>query len=160
MVSRLQRALARDLWHLRGQVTAAALVIACGIAAFLTMLGAYYSLVTARDDYYADYRFADVFAHARRAPAALAQDIRGIPGVASVEPRIVADVTLTVPGLREPATGRLISLQEGRGPQLNDLYLVAGRFPAAGSSEEVVVSATFARARATRCCSPPESWAG
>ncbi|MFO1400940.1 MAG: ABC transporter permease [Steroidobacteraceae bacterium] len=147
-MSRLHRALARELWRLRGQVAAAALVVACGIAAFLTMLGAYHALVTARADYYAHYRFADVFAHARRAPLAVAEEIRRIDGVAAVEPRIVADVTLTVPGLREPATGRLISLPEGHAPRLNDLHLVSGRLPASGSDTEVVASASFARANA------------
>lgn len=145
-MSRLQRALLRDLWHLRGQVAAAALVVACGIAAFVTMLGAYDSLVAARADYYARYRFADVFAQARRAPEALAAELRRLPGVTAVETRVVADVTLTVPGLAEPATGRLVSLPDGRAPRLNALALRQGRSPAADRPDEVVLSETFARA--------------
>jgi putative ABC transport system permease protein len=146
VVSRLYRALLRDLWHLRGQVLAAGLVVACGIAAFVTMLGAYHSLVVARADYYTQYRFADVFAYAKRAPESLADELRRLPGIAVVETRVVADVTLTVPGLPEPATGRLISVPDGRAPLLNELSLSQGRTPAADRPDEVIVSETFAGA--------------
>ena len=43
---------------------------------------------------------------------AVRRAIADIPGVASVEPRLVYDVLLDVPGLREPATGRLISVPD------------------------------------------------
>ena len=71
MVNPLARILLRELWHLRGQVTAAALVVACGIAAFVAMHGTWHSLVVAQADYYARYRFADVFANLKRAPQPL-----------------------------------------------------------------------------------------
>ncbi len=148
VVSPLHRALLRDLWHLRGQVLAAALVTACGIAAFVTMLSAYRSLERARDDYYAEYRFADVFAQLQRAPVALGADIGRIPGVAAVDLRVVKEVNLNVPGLAEPAAGRLISLPSSRRPALNDLFVRRGRRPDPGRSDEVVASETFAQANA------------
>ena len=43
-------------------------------------------------------------------PRALSARIAAIPGVEAVQTRVVADVTLDVPGLAEPATGRLISV--------------------------------------------------
>ena len=95
----LDRKLLRDLVRLRGQVTAIALVVACGVATGVTTRTAYESLVGARADYYARYRFADVFAHLERAPESLRARIAAIPGVASAETRIVADVTLDVAGL-------------------------------------------------------------
>ncbi len=146
MVSRLHRSLLRDLWHLRGQVLAAGLVVACGIAAFVTMSSAYLSLHAARAAYYAEYRFADVFAHLKRAPEALAVDLRAIPGVAGVETRVVEDVTLSVPGLDEPATGRLVSIPVRGSPALNDLSLREGRFLRSDAADEIIVSETFARA--------------
>lgn len=148
MVSRLHRALIRDLWHLRGQVIATAIVVGVGLAAFVTMVSTYQSLVRARADYYSAYRFADVFASLKRAPDSLVASVRLIPGVAAVQTRIAQDVILSVPGLAEPATGRLISLPSaGTSAQsLNRLYLVAGRYPAPRSEDEVVASQTFARA--------------
>jgi putative ABC transport system permease protein len=146
MVSRLHKALLRDLWHLRGQVAAAALVVACGIAAFVTMLSAYHSLLAARTAYYAEYRFADVFAQLKRAPEALAADLRLVSGVAAVEARVVRDVTLSVPGLAEPATGRLISVPTTQVPILNDLYITQGRYLTPDHPDEILISETFARA--------------
>lgn len=140
------RMLWRDLWHLRGQVIAAALVVACGVAAFLSMRATYESLLGARDDYYRAYRFADVFAQLKRAPAGLVAGIARIPGVALVRARIVIQVTLDVPGLDEPATGRLVSIPERPVPMLNDLALRAGRYIGPRSGDEVIVSEPFAAA--------------
>jgi putative ABC transport system permease protein len=146
VVGRLHKALVRDLWHLRGQVLAAGLVVACGIAAFVTMLSAYHSLQSARTAYYAEYRFADIFAHLKRAPEALAGDLRKIPGVAAVETRVVEDVTLSVPDLAEPATGRLISIPVLYPPTLNTLSVRQGRHLSSEGTDEVIASETFARA--------------
>ncbi len=140
------------MWHLRGQVLATALVVGCGIAAFTAMRSTYHSLLQARSIYYADSRFADVFAHLKRAPDWLAGRVRQISGVTAVQTRVVEDVTLSVPGLAEPATARLISLpaQSARTLGLNRLYLTSGRYPAAHSDDEVLVSQAFAEANDLR----------
>jgi putative ABC transport system permease protein len=145
-VSSLTRMLLRDLWHLRGQVLAAALVVACGIGTLVATRGTYESLLMARSSYYQTHRFADVFARLQRAPESVADDIRRIPGVAQVRTRVVADVTLDVPGLAEPATGRLVSVPERRTPMLNDLQLVRGSYLAPGAADQVLVSEAFATA--------------
>jgi len=146
----MTRMLLRDLWRLRGQVLAISLIVACAVASYVAMQSTYRSLLLTRDDYYARYRFADVFARFKRAPERLADQIRRIPGVATVQTRIVVDVVLDVPGLREPATGRLVSIPERRGAILNDLCLRQGRFPEAGRSEEVLASEAFATANRLR----------
>ena len=142
----LHRKLFRDLWHLRGQMLAVALVVACGIATWVTMRGAYGAIETAQQDYYTRYRFADIFAQLKRAPEALARQIALIPGVAGVQPRIVLEVNLDVPGLPDPALGRVISIPEHRRPILNDLFLLEGRYIEPGRPEEALVSAAFASA--------------
>jgi putative ABC transport system permease protein len=142
----LDRKLVRDLVHLRGQLTAVALVVACGVAVFVTTRTAYESLLSSQATYYADYRFADVFASLKRAPDPLATRIAAIPGVAAARTRIVEEVTLDVPGLGEPATGRLVSIPERRAPMLNDLYLRRGRWVAPGRRDEVLAGEAFAAA--------------
>jgi putative ABC transport system permease protein len=149
-VRALRRKLWRDLWHLRGQAVAIALVVACGVATVVTTRTAYDSLVISRAAYYARYRFADVFASLKRAPEALAREIERIPGVAAVRTRVVFEVTLDVPGLREPATGRLVSVPERRVPILNDLHLRSGRWIEPGRRDEVLVSEAFATANRLR----------
>lgn len=136
----------RDLWDLRGQVFAAALVVACGVMAQVSMRSAYISLQGAQTSYYTDYRLGDVFAHLKRAPESLAEEIRALPGVAQVRTRVVVDVTLDVPGLAEPAAGRLVAIPERQGAMLNDLYLRRGRYIEAANPDEVLLSEVFAQA--------------
>jgi putative ABC transport system permease protein len=138
------RMLWRDLWHLRGQVIAAALVVGCGVAAFVSMRATYESLLRARDDYYQAFRFADVFVSLKRAPLSIATRIAEIPGVAQVRTRVVLQVTLDVPGLAEPASGRLVSIPERPRPMLNDLSLRAGRYVESGRDDEIIASEAFA----------------
>lgn len=142
----LNRKLLRDLLHLRGQVLAISLVVACGVAVFVSTRTAYDSLVMSRATYYGEYRFADVFASLKRAPDLVAARIAAIAGVAAVETRIVFDVTLDVPGLAEPATGRIVSIPEHRTPMLNDLYIRRGRYVEGGRRDEVLVGEAFALA--------------
>jgi putative ABC transport system permease protein len=145
-MSSLNRKLVRDLWHLRGQVFTVGLIVACGIATYVTMRGAYESIERAQQDYYTRYRFADIFAQLKRAPNDLAQQIASLPGVGSVETRVVVEVNLDVPGLDEPAIGRLISIPERLRPLLNGLCLRRGRYIEAGRPDEVLVSESFASA--------------
>src|SRR5579864_790345 len=142
----LHRKLIRDLIHMRGQVFAVTLVLACGIATYVTMRSAFRSLEVAQTDYYSKFRFADVFTHVKRAPESLAAAISAIPGVAAVQTRVLMDVTLDVPGLDEPATGRLVSIPERRTPMLNDLFLREGRYIEPGQRGEVLISEAFASA--------------
>jgi putative ABC transport system permease protein len=145
-MSALNRKLIRDLVHLRGQVFAIVLVVTCGVATVVTSRLGYQSLSVSRASYYATYRFADVFAQLKRAPEWLREKIVEIPGVSRVNTRIVFDVTLDVPGLEEPATGRLISIPERQVPVLNDLHVRRGRYVTPGRREEILVSEAFAEA--------------
>ena len=142
----LTHKLMRDVWHLRGQIAAVMLVVACGVAAFVAMRSTYQSLLTSQAAYYTNYRFADVFAQLKRAPETIVPRIAEIPGVASVQPRVVAGVTVDVPGLNEPARGRIISIPERQAPMLNDLHLLEGRYVELGKRDELIISGAFSAA--------------
>jgi putative ABC transport system permease protein len=145
-MSALNFMLIRDLMRMRGQVIAMALVVASGIATYVTMRSSYESLLVSQAEYYGAYRFADVFVHLKRGPESVVADIGAIPGVGMVQSRIVVEVTLDVPGLDEPATGRLISIPEQRRPMLNDVFIRSGRYLEPGRRDEVLVSEAFAEA--------------
>jgi putative ABC transport system permease protein len=145
-MSILHRKLIRDLMKMRGQTIAIALVIACGVAAFVAMRAMYRSLLTSQTDYYNQYRFADVFVELKRAPKYLGHQLQNIRGVTAVEARVVMDVTMDVPGLEDPAVARLISIPTRRTPMLNDLVLRAGRYVFPGNDEEVIASEAFVKA--------------
>ncbi len=142
----LDRKLLRDLIHLRSQMIAITLVVVCGVAMVVTSRVGYESLERSRASYYARYRFADIFASLKRAPDYVAHEIARIPGVESVRIRIVFDVTFDVPGLLEPATGRVTSLPEHQAPILNDVHIRRGRYLSPGRRDEILVSEAFAKA--------------
>ena len=145
-LSALDKKLLRDLWHMRGQVITVALIVASGIATYVTMRGAYESIERAQQQHYARYRFADVFAQLKRAPNSLATEITSIPGVSVVQTRVVVEVNLDIPGLDEPAVGRLVSIPERKEATLNDVFLRSGRYIEPGRQDEVLVSEAFSSA--------------
>jgi putative ABC transport system permease protein len=146
----LDRKLLRDLWHIRGQAIAIALVIASGVATLILSLGAYVSLEETRSAYYERYAFADIFASAKRAPNHLREAIADIPGVAAIETRAVFPVLLDIDGMAEPATGRLISLPDTGPQRLNRVYLREGRLPEPLSTNEIAINESFAKAHGYR----------
>lgn len=138
--------LLRDLWHMRGQVLAIAAVIAGGVATLVMSLSTYDSLLTTRDLFYREYRFAQVFTTLKRAPESVASRLAEIPGVERLETRVVALVKLEVAGFTDPVTGVLSSVPNIGAPRLNTLHLKRGRWPTPYSGDETIVSDTFADA--------------
>ncbi|HWI57135.1 MAG TPA: ABC transporter permease, partial [Bacillota bacterium] len=146
MIAHLDRKLWRDLRRMKGQALAVALVMACGLAMMVMARSLIYSLESTRQEYYEANRFAEVFAHLKRAPNAIAEQVATIPGVATVQPGISVQVTLDIAGLDEPASGMVRSLPDFGPPELNRLFLRAGRWLAPGNRREVLVGEAFAEA--------------
>ncbi|MCM8882066.1 MAG: ABC transporter permease [Candidatus Thiodiazotropha sp.] len=138
--------LIRNLWKLRGQVLAIAVVIASGVAVLVMSLSALQALHDTAAAYYERQRFADVFTNVKRAPRRLVERISAIPGVRSVEVRIKQLATLSIEGFEEPVIGQLVSIPEQGEPRLNRLVLRNGRLVALGHPDEVVLSEPFAEA--------------
>lgn len=154
-MSLLDRKLRRDLRALKSQALAVALVMACGLAMMIMTRSLIRSLVTTRDAYYEQYRFAEVFARLKRAPNAVRDQLAAIPGVAAVETGIAIQVTLDVPGLPEPAVGLINSLPERGERVLNRLHVRSGRLPLGGATRgEIAVSEAFAEAHALKPGAP------
>lgn len=146
MLAALDRKLARDLLHMKGQVLAIALVMACGIATFVMSMSALQSLEQTLDAYYEQYRFAQVFASLKRAPNTVRARLEAIPGVARVDTRIERPVTLDIVGFSEPIAGRLISVDDDQPRSLNTLYLRRGRWLDPLHLNEALISDRFAEA--------------
>lgn len=142
-LSALNRKLLRDVWEMRSQALAIAMVMAAGVAMYVAYLSNFDSLQHTLSAYYDHQRFADVFASLKRAPERLSDRLRTIDGVNVVDTRVVVSVTLDVPGMDEPAAGLLVSVPADARPQLNDVFLRSGRWPEAGRSEEVLASEAF-----------------
>jgi putative ABC transport system permease protein len=146
LVSALDRKLLRDLRELWAQALAIALVLAAGVATVVLGNGAYRSLDETREAYYERYRFADLFATAKRFPVALVDQIARVDGIAIAEGRVEQYAVLDIEGFAQPATGRILSLPPGENLRLNALVLRTGRYPDPLRDGEVIVSETFAKA--------------
>ena len=148
----LHRKLLRDLRLMWSQALTIALVVASGVAGFVTALSAVDSLDRARDDFYAGARFADLFVTVRRAPLAVAAELRDWPGIADVQPTVEQVVRLEIDGVDDPMLGQLIGVDQRRPATMNRLTLRAGReLPALAGGDAalpVLVSPGFAQARA------------
>ena len=145
-MSNLDRKLLRDLKRLRGQAIAVAMVIGCGLAMMIMARSLIHSLDSTQREYYQAHHFADLFAQLKRAPLSIAARIRDIPGVATVQTGVSARVTLDLAGRDEPASGIIRSLPDVGTPELNRLFLRAGRWLAPRSRGELLVGEAFAEA--------------
>ena len=148
----LDRKLLRDLRLLWSQALTIALVVASGVAGFITTLSAVDSLMLARERYYAADRFADVFAAVKRAPDALADRLRALPGVADVQTTIEHTVRVEIAGSSDPIMGHLIGLDPLHPPRMNRVSLRRGRWLDANVAHpdgtlDALVSEGFAEAR-------------
>ena len=99
MISPLDRKLLRDIGRMKGQVIAVSLVMACGLAMMIMTRSLILTLEGTRDAYYQRHRMADVFGSLKRAPLSMAERLGQIAGVAAIEPRVVVDATLDLPGV-------------------------------------------------------------
>lgn len=142
----LHRKLLRDLLQLKGQVLTISLVVAAGIAAFISMKGNFTSILGAKERYYERSRFADVFVHLERAPESVRRDLEHIPGVARVETRVTGLATIPLASAVRPIQAQVISMPAGAQPGLNALHVVAGRLVEPGRDNEAVVLKPFAEA--------------
>lgn len=133
----------RTLWDLRGQALAITLVIVSAVATFVALFGTMDALTRSRDAFYENARFADAFAALNRAPRRVADRLRKISGVGTVQARIQAQGRLDVAGFGDPISGTLLSLPARGRPALNQLVLDRGRRPRAGRNE-VVATVQFA----------------
>jgi putative ABC transport system permease protein len=142
----IDRKLWRELWAMRMQAVAIALVIISGVGIFIMSLSTLDSLYETRARYYSSHHFAEVFARLKRAPLAVRERIVEIPGVDKVETRVIAYVNLDVPGFGEPVSGHILSLPDHSRGLLNQIRLREGRLFEPGRDDEIVLSAEFAAA--------------
>jgi putative ABC transport system permease protein len=142
-LSALNRKLLRDLWGMKGQVFAIAMVVAAGVAMYVMYQSTFASLSETRRSYYERQRFGHVFASLKRAPQRVAADIAAIPGVSAMETRVVSSVTLDLEELDEPAGAQLVSIPADRRPRVNDLFLRRGRWIEANRPDEILASEGF-----------------
>ncbi|MEM9902393.1 MAG: ABC transporter permease [Pseudomonadota bacterium] len=145
-MSPLTHKLLRDLWRMKGQAMAIALVIAMGVMLLVMMTGLVNSLEETRDTYYERYRLAEIFAPVARAPNLELADLAKIPGVSAVEGRVNGAALIEIEGRSTPVQAQAVSLPDFGSPALNDIYLTDGRMLDSDRSDEILLLESFADA--------------
>jgi putative ABC transport system permease protein len=147
----LDRKVLRDLARMWSQAVTIALVVASGIGGFVASLSAVESLAAARDRFYADGHFADVFATVKRAPDALQQRLLALDGVADVQGTVERMVRMDIDGNSDPILGHLIGIDRRTPRRMNQVVVASGRALDVNARHgdgaiEALVSAGFAQA--------------
>lgn len=146
-MSALDHKLWRDVRNNAGILLSVVAIIAVGVGSFTGLLSTQRILHNTQSDYYRQYRFADFWVDLKKIPLPAVQALEQIPGVASVEARVVFDVILDMHDMPEPVTGRLISLPtQGFDRTINGVHLVRGSGFSDTRNEEVIVGDSFAKA--------------
>ena len=120
------------------------MVVAAGVSMYVMYLSNFASLQSTRAPTTASSGLPTCSRRLKRAPERVASEIANLPNVSAIETRVVANVTLDLEQLDEPASGRLISIPVDRRPRVNDLFLRRGRWIEAGRRDEVLASEGFA----------------
>jgi len=147
MVSALDKKLGRDLWRMKGQASAIAVVIALGVLMLVMMDGLVNSLDATRAAYYDRYRLADIFAPVKRAPDTILHRIAEIDGVGAVEGRITGGALIDLDGEPAPIRAQVVSLPDYGPSRINDIYLTEGRALDPTRKDEILILKGFAEAR-------------
>ena len=132
------------------QVITIALVVAAGVAVFVSSISTYYSLHTACERFYAEARFPQIFVTLKRAPLSIVARLNEIPGVVAVEPRIVRDVIVDWPASTLPVSARMVSISRAGDETLARLHLRSGVAPAPRDARDAAINEAFADANAVR----------
>lgn len=141
----LNRKLLRELRANAGSLVVVIVIIAFGAGSYVGMGAAQRVLETSQAAYYSAYRFADFWVDLKKAPLTEIERLGDIPGVETIQSRVVFDVILDLPNQSRPVNGRLISIPEKRDAStLNDIYLIRGTGFSPDRDEELIVSDSFA----------------
>lgn len=143
----LHRKLGRDLRGTLGTLLTVVAIIAVGTGSYIGMRSAQRILLTSQAAYYREYRFADFWIDVKKAPQGAVERVAELPGIATLETRVVFDVILDLPDRIRPIGGRLISTPAcGFDKGLNGICLIRGSGFSDDRDEEVILSEAFAKA--------------
>lgn len=125
----LWRKLIRDILENKMAYIACTIVIAIGLMAYTSMSMAKDNLFIAKDQFYSEYHFADVFASVKAIPYTRAQELNEVEGINIVNGRLIKDVRVLMSDSKDNVYLRLVSLNDTEAVVLNGVKLIRGDFP-------------------------------
>ncbi len=144
-MKKLNVRLVRLMNESKGQFIAVAMVIILGLGIFVAMSTAALNLKSSLNLYYDEYHVADIFSKVTELPENKLKDLNDIPGIISVQGRVVNDVPLKVSDPDEKVRVRIIGATPSD-PAINQLFARDG-VATIYKQTDVLVIDTFARER-------------
>jgi len=146
-VAALHRKLGRDIRASLGMLVTVVAIIAVGTGSFVGLASAHRTLTASQAAYYREYRFADFWVELKKAPLSAVERVADLPGIATLETRVVFNVIVDLPGVIRPLRGRLLSVPaRGFERAINGICLLRGSGFSDDRGEEVILGEAFARA--------------
>ena len=133
----------RSIWRNKKAYIACIALMGIGIAIFVSFNMLYLNLLDARESFYREQRFADVFAAVKSIPLADARALEKLEGVRQMDATIVVDSRVDSLASDRIITLRLNSFDPEETDPLNAFLIVEGAAPAVG---EILVNDVFAEA--------------
>lgn len=147
MTSKLNVKLIRDIQSSPLLFIGVVVIIAIGIALFQAAYASYVNLGKSYQLSYERLNMADFTIDLRSAPEDVVRRLRRIPGIRSVEGRMIREIEIELDATddSEKITGRIISIPDESDPVANDLLVTKGSLPRPGSARSLVLEAGFAK---------------
>ncbi len=133
MTATLLRKALRDLRGHLGSYLACAMVMAIGVIFYSSMSQVISNIPVVQQDFYRQYRFADVFAQVNSIPVSRVERLTAIEGIQKASGRLTVTARLVADSQDNNATLKLISYDPAETDRLNDIYVTKGEAPSAGS---------------------------
>jgi len=137
--------LIRDILHSPLLFIGVVVIVAAGIALFQAAYASYLNLGRSYQLSYDRLNMADFTVDVRSAPEDVLNRLRRIPGIRTVEGRIIREIEIQLAQREsEKVTGRIISIPDEREPSVNKLLTDSGTLPRPGSARTLVLESSFA----------------
>jgi len=135
----------RDILARKGQFAALIVLVALGITSYVGFIDAYRNLSAAADNAYEALKMADFTVSVGGAPTGVVHKIEVVPGVKSVEGRLVIDTGMDITETNQ-GTVRVIGVPVGHRPVVNDILVEQGRYLTSEDGAAGLLHTRFARA--------------
>ncbi len=150
-MSLLNVKLLRDIWQSRWQFIAVIVVVMLGISFYQSSWMSYRNIGASYELYYDMLHFADFEITLKQAPDSIDRRLRQVPGITSVQPRIVSEVELEMPVAdAKEVIARIISLPDSGRAAVNGVTVLHGRYLGPAHKREVLVERSFAEHHSLR----------
>ena len=123
----IDRKMRRDLWRMKGRAIASVLLITMGAMLYVSFMAMMPSVQNFFYDYYEESDFTDFEVYVDYAPLNMTQQLRTIPGVEAVEPRLIFDARVELSDNKD-VPGKLYGVNSSREMLVNRLTVTSGDY--------------------------------